>query len=98
MIVVPFNAHQVEEAGLGFIFRKVNKTETVKENVEPLANGAVQQPLLVNGGPIEPMPALFNGHAQGFEEETVPSQDSTAELNVSMDTSLLDGEELEEGQ
>lgn len=79
---------------MGFIFRKVHKPETEDECLKPIPNG-VGQSLLVNGG-HEPETIMVNGLGENLEDEGTLSQDST-EQNLSLDASLLVGEELEEG-
>ena len=51
--MILINAHQVEEADMGFIFRKVHKPSPEKKGLTPTSNGVLQSPLL-NGSRVEP--------------------------------------------
>lgn len=70
------NAHQVEEADMGFIFRKVSKPSAEKKSLTPTSNGVLQPPLL-NGSRVEPELMLsphetVRDHSTRLEPEPEP--------------------------
>ncbi len=73
MLTFPINAHyQVEEADMGFIFRKVSKPSTEKKGLTPTSNGVLHPPLL-NGSHVEPE-LILSAHkietGNGFDHST----------------------------
>lgn len=72
------NTHQVEEADMGFIFRKVSKPSTEKKGLTPTSNGVLQPPLL-NGSRLEPELIVSSPKAEsgmGIDPSTRLDQDS----------------------